>query len=104
MSNVHFSGRMTSLWPVPQGLRAAGLLSLLVLAATPALSDSLADAPKYPSTRTGDVVDDTPDREPHCIVARRPGFNLHRGLDRAQNKVISATRKPPAARAIRSDD
>jgi prolyl oligopeptidase len=58
MSIVHFFGRLTSLWPASQGLRAAGLLSLLVLAATPALSDSLADAPKYPPTRTGDVVDD----------------------------------------------
>ena len=58
MSNLHFFGRMTRLWSVPQGLRATGFLSLLVLAVTPAQGDSPTRAPTYPPTRSGDVVDD----------------------------------------------
>ena len=58
MSNLHFFGRMTRLWSVPQRLRATGFLSLLVLAVTPAQGDSPTRAPTYPPTRSGDVVDE----------------------------------------------
>ena len=58
MSSIHFFCPVSHPWRFPPLLRATGLLSLLVLTATPAVGDSPTDALKYPPTRTGDVVDD----------------------------------------------
>jgi prolyl oligopeptidase len=58
MSSIHLTRLSSHLRRFPPVLRTTGLLSVLVLAATAALGDSLAGAPKYPATRTGDVVDD----------------------------------------------